>query len=88
MHAFFVLKVCLFFILAPTCVLIKPDGKTLDAFGFGAEDRYVELSEEGSHKQWYFFQRFKLMLLDKVLFAKIFILQVSEQNIMDLHIFV
>ncbi|XP_052231521.1 heat shock 70 kDa protein 12A-like isoform X2 [Dreissena polymorpha] len=50
---------------APTCVLIKPDGKTPDAFGFDAEYRYAELSENDSHKQWYFFQRFKLMLLNK-----------------------
>ncbi|XP_052271902.1 heat shock 70 kDa protein 12A-like [Dreissena polymorpha] len=52
---------------APTCVLIKPDGKTLDAFGFDAETRYSQLCETGEHKQWYYFQRFKMMLWDKLI---------------------
>ncbi|WAQ93727.1 HS12B-like protein, partial [Mya arenaria] len=30
----------------PTCALIKPDGKTLHAFGFDAETKYSDLLEE------------------------------------------
>ncbi|XP_052778673.1 heat shock 70 kDa protein 12A-like [Mya arenaria] len=46
----------------PTCVLIKPDGKTLHSFAFDAEAKYAELIEENEHKDWYFFKRFKMML--------------------------
>ncbi|KAH3735129.1 hypothetical protein DPMN_041591 [Dreissena polymorpha] len=49
----------------PTCVLIKPDGKTFDKFGFEAETKYSELSENGDHKKWFYFQRFKMMLWGK-----------------------
>jgi hypothetical protein len=50
----------------PTCVLIKPDGKTLHSFAFDAETKYAELAEEGEHKDWYFFKRFKMMLFGKI----------------------
>ncbi|XP_052235934.1 heat shock 70 kDa protein 12A-like isoform X4 [Dreissena polymorpha] len=50
---------------APTSVLIKPDGQYIDTFGFEAETRYSELSETGNHKNWYFFQRFKMILYNK-----------------------
>ncbi|WAR26404.1 HS12B-like protein, partial [Mya arenaria] len=46
----------------PTCVLIKPDGKTLHSFGFDAEAKYAELIEEDENKDWFFFRRFKMML--------------------------
>ncbi|XP_052793952.1 heat shock 70 kDa protein 12A-like [Mya arenaria] len=36
----------------PTTVLIKPDGKTLEAFGFEAETRYTELIDEDEHESW------------------------------------
>ncbi|XP_060551254.1 heat shock 70 kDa protein 12B-like, partial [Ruditapes philippinarum] len=51
---------------APTCVLIKPDGETLDSFGYAAETKYAELAVEGTHKPWYYFRRFKMMLYDKM----------------------
>lgn len=58
---------------APTCVLIKPDGKTLEAFGYDAESKYAHLtmSKIENHKDWYFFQRFKMMLFEKsvIIFA-------------------
>ncbi|KAH3735128.1 heat shock 70 kDa protein 12A-like [Dreissena polymorpha] len=50
---------------APTCVLIQPDGKTLEAFGYDAETRYSQLCETGEQKNWYFFQRFKMLLWEK-----------------------
>lgn len=48
----------------PTTVLIKPDGVTLEAFGYEAEDRYSELVDEGGHAPYYFFQRFKMILYE------------------------
>ncbi|XP_060596890.1 heat shock 70 kDa protein 12A-like [Ruditapes philippinarum] len=51
---------------APTCVLIKPDGRTFDSFGYTAESKYAELVAEEKHEQWYFFRRFKMMLFDKI----------------------
>ncbi|XP_060566338.1 heat shock 70 kDa protein 12A-like [Ruditapes philippinarum] len=50
----------------PTTILINPDGKTIDSFGFDAETKYAELAEENQHKQWYFFKRFKMQLFDKI----------------------
>ncbi|KAK3603243.1 hypothetical protein CHS0354_007574 [Potamilus streckersoni] len=47
---------------APTTVLIRPDGKTLETFGYEAQNRYAELVEEGQHKTWYFFTRFKMKI--------------------------
>ena len=53
--------------IAPTCVLIHPDGKRMHSFGYRAETKYAELSlEKKEHKQWYFFRRFKMMLFDKM----------------------
>ncbi|KAL3885508.1 hypothetical protein ACJMK2_025561 [Sinanodonta woodiana] len=51
---------------APTTVLIKPDGKTFKAFGYEAEDLYAELAEAGKHRKWFYFQRFKMLLMDKI----------------------
>ncbi|XP_060559752.1 heat shock 70 kDa protein 12A-like [Ruditapes philippinarum] len=50
----------------PTTILIHPDGKTIDSFGFDAETKYAELAEENQHKEWYFFKRFKMLLFDKI----------------------
>lgn len=49
----------------PTCVLIKPDGETLDRFGYEAESKYADLAREGQHTDWYFFRRFKMTLFTK-----------------------
>lgn len=49
----------------PTCILIKPDGKTLEDFGYDAESRYADLITEEKHQPWYFFRRFKMLLFDK-----------------------
>ena len=46
----------------PTSLLVKPDGVTLSAFGYDAEDKYIELCENGKHKAYYFFKNFKMML--------------------------
>ena len=46
----------------PTSLLVQPDGVTLSAFGYDAEDKYIELCENGKHKAYYFFKKFKMML--------------------------
>ncbi|KAL3879879.1 hypothetical protein ACJMK2_032156 [Sinanodonta woodiana] len=53
---------------APTTVLIKPDARTLDSFGYEAENKYYELASENNneHKTWYYFRRFKMMLHGKM----------------------
>ena len=50
----------------PTSILFTP-GKSFQAFGYEAEEKYAALSQDGRHKDWYFFKRFKLTLYnDKV----------------------
>ncbi|KAK3580557.1 hypothetical protein CHS0354_009514 [Potamilus streckersoni] len=51
---------------APTTVLIEPDGKTFKAFGYDAEDMYADLSNKGKHRDWFYFRRFKMLLMDKI----------------------
>ncbi|KAK3578319.1 hypothetical protein CHS0354_004229 [Potamilus streckersoni] len=53
---------------APTTVLIKPDGRTFDSFGYEAESKYSELASEDNneYKRWYYFRRFKMMLHGKM----------------------
>ena len=51
---------------APTCVLIKPDGETLEAFGYEAETKYADMTDNNRHKDYYFFKRFKMMLHGKI----------------------
>lgn len=45
----------------PTCLLLDADRK-LVAFGYDAENKYADLSQEGKHSDYYFFQRFKMNL--------------------------
>ncbi|XP_052785785.1 heat shock 70 kDa protein 12B-like [Mya arenaria] len=51
----------------PTCALIKPDGKTLHAFGFDAETKYSDLLEEDNDEGYFFFKRFKMRLLGQTI---------------------
>ncbi|KAL3889658.1 hypothetical protein ACJMK2_001992 [Sinanodonta woodiana] len=51
-------------IKAPTSILFNPDMQ-FDSFGFEAEDKYAELSEDGTHIYWYLFKWFKLVLIKK-----------------------
>ena len=57
---------------APTTVLIQPDGKTLEAFGYEAEIKYTELVESDTHHPYYYFERFKMMLHDVQVYNKKF----------------
>ena len=62
-----------------TCILFKPN-KTFDSFGYDAEDAYGELSaeENGEHKKWYYFRRFKMELFNNV--VCIFVLKFHRQH--------
>ena len=50
----------------PTCALIAPDGETLVAFGYDAENKYKVLAETGDHRDHYYFRRFKMALNHEV----------------------
>ncbi|KAK3600060.1 hypothetical protein CHS0354_014075 [Potamilus streckersoni] len=51
-------------IKAPTSILFTAE-KKFDSFGFEAEDNYAELSKNGTHKDWYLFKNFKLVLINE-----------------------
>lgn len=46
----------------PTCALIAPNGEELVAFGYDAENKYKVLAENGEHRDYYYFRRFKMAL--------------------------
>lgn len=50
---------------APTCLLLKKD-KSESWFGYEAEDKYSQLTSEGHHHDYYFFERFKMILHEDV----------------------
>ncbi|XP_053391030.1 heat shock 70 kDa protein 12B-like [Mercenaria mercenaria] len=50
----------------PTCLLIKPDGKTFQAFGYDAENEFRDLVDKNQHGNYYFFKRFKMKLFKKL----------------------
>ncbi|KAK3611839.1 hypothetical protein CHS0354_040513 [Potamilus streckersoni] len=52
---------------APTTILVREDGKTLDKFGYEAEDKYAQFAAEGTEElhSWYYFKRFKMHLHDR-----------------------
>ncbi|XP_045203903.2 heat shock 70 kDa protein 12B-like isoform X2 [Mercenaria mercenaria] len=49
----------------PTCVLIKPDGESLEAFGYDAETKYNELVSKRLHDTYFYFKNFKTGLYGK-----------------------
>ena len=48
-------------IKTPTVVLLDPQRK-FDSFGQDAKNKYMELIKKGVHKQWYYFEHFKMKL--------------------------
>lgn len=46
---------------APSSVLLSPD-KKFHSFGYDAETKYSELTEENQHKGWLYFKHFKMLL--------------------------
>ncbi|XP_060574858.1 heat shock 70 kDa protein 12B-like [Ruditapes philippinarum] len=51
---------------APTCLLIKSDGKTFEEFGYDAENQFRELADNKMHEEFYYFIRFKMALNKKL----------------------
>lgn len=49
---------------APSCILFDPDQK-FHSFGFEAEDKYAELTEDADHNEWFYFKRFKMLLYEQ-----------------------
>ncbi|KAL3871019.1 hypothetical protein ACJMK2_039181 [Sinanodonta woodiana] len=54
---------------APTTILIREDGETVDTFGSEAEDKYAQFATYDSKElhTWYYFRRFKMLLHDRKL---------------------
>ncbi|KAL3881736.1 hypothetical protein ACJMK2_028132 [Sinanodonta woodiana] len=48
----------------PTSILFTPQ-RNFDSFGFEAEDKYATLSKNETHKDWYMFKYFKLVLINE-----------------------
>ena len=46
---------------APTVLLLNREAEFV-AFGYEAEDQYAHLTENGTHEEYYLFQRFKMIL--------------------------
>ncbi|XP_052222259.1 heat shock 70 kDa protein 12B-like [Dreissena polymorpha] len=49
-------------IKVPTSLLIQSDGRTLESFGYDAEEKYADFTENGTQNDWYYFERFWLDL--------------------------
>lgn len=49
----------------PTCLLLNPD-RTFHSFGFKAENKYAELCTDETHHEFYYFEKFKMELYNKV----------------------
>lgn len=47
----------------PSTVLLDPNRK-FHSFGYDAENKYSELTEEDAHHGWLYFRRFKMLLHD------------------------
>lgn len=45
----------------PSVVLLKPD-RTFHSFGYEAENKYGQLTEDKQHKGWLYFKHFKMVL--------------------------
>ncbi|KAH3832023.1 uncharacterized protein LOC127879840 isoform X1 [Dreissena polymorpha] len=54
----------------PATVLIHSDGRTLESFGYDAEEKYSELAENGTQNDWYFFERFWMDLDESTAFLE------------------
>ncbi|KAL3871021.1 hypothetical protein ACJMK2_039045 [Sinanodonta woodiana] len=52
---------------SPTAILVKDDGKTLDSFGYDAENKYAQFAVDEAEElhTWYYFWRFKMLLYNK-----------------------
>ncbi|XP_052061587.1 heat shock 70 kDa protein 12A-like isoform X2 [Mytilus californianus] len=46
----------------PTCILLRKETKQLVAFGYEAENEYAEIASTGRADDYYYFERFKMVL--------------------------
>lgn len=58
----------------PTTVLLGPN-QDFVAFGYEAEERYIQLAENDEHKDWYYFQHFKMQLYNKLCLKRNILIQ-------------
>ncbi|XP_045203891.2 heat shock 70 kDa protein 12A-like [Mercenaria mercenaria] len=49
----------------PTCALIRPDGSSLECFGYDAQRKFEELANDKCHENYYYFNDFKTKLYAK-----------------------
>lgn len=49
----------------PTCVLIRKENTQFESFGYEAENSYADIVIEGEAENYYFFNRFKMMLYQR-----------------------
>lgn len=47
---------------APTCILLRKETKELVAFGYDAENEYADIASTGRVDDYYYFERFKMVL--------------------------
>lgn len=59
----------------PTALLLNSD-KEFQAFGYEAEDQYLDLARDEEHEDYYFFHRFKMILHSEKASSKILICMV------------
>ena len=63
---------------ASTCALFDKN-KKFHSFGYEAEDKYSDLTLDNEADDWYFFQRFKMTLFDKL--VNIFVWHLKHKEI-------
>ncbi|XP_021367114.1 heat shock 70 kDa protein 12B-like [Mizuhopecten yessoensis] len=68
---------------ASTCVLFKPD-RTFHSFGYEAEDKYLNLTLDKDHEDWYLFRRFKMNLYNTKLDREVQLTDYSGEKKMPL----
>ncbi|XP_060065866.1 heat shock 70 kDa protein 12A-like [Ylistrum balloti] len=65
-----------------TCALFTPD-KKFHSFGFDAEDKYADLTNDNEFHDWYYFRRFKMMLYKNPNISRQCTLEDDKGNIMN-----
>ncbi|XP_062617906.1 heat shock 70 kDa protein 12A-like [Saccostrea cucullata] len=66
----------------PTCLLLNSEGK-FDSFGFQAEEKYNNLTNDNAHVGWRFFRRFKMILLNEKHLSKETVIPDDQNNNME-----
>ena len=66
-----------------TVLLLNPD-KEFAAFGYEAEEQYSQLAAEEMHKDWYYFEKFKMKLHGEKVMYEIFLFHISLKGFLKL----